>query len=153
MLTTKNQLNVKEILIQILPILALLFLFLVGVSSLASSIKLMGGGFAKTLFSATENPLLALFAGMLATVLVQSSSATTAIIVGLVSAGTLPIPAAVPMVMGANLGTSVTNTLVSLGHFKNDGEFKRAFAAATVHDFFNIFSVIVLLPIELRRGY
>ncbi|PIQ90757.1 MAG: sodium dependent phosphate transporter [Candidatus Omnitrophica bacterium CG11_big_fil_rev_8_21_14_0_20_41_12] len=56
------------------------------------------------------------------------------------------------MVMGANLGTSVTNTLVSLGYIKNGKNFRDAFAAATIHDFFNILTVAVLLPIELATG-
>ncbi|CAM2813455.1 Na/Pi cotransporter family protein [Corynebacterium falsenii] len=56
---------------------------------------------------------------------------------------------AIPMVMGANIGTSVTNTLASLGHAGKDNEFKRAITAATVHDYFNLFAVIILLPIEL----
>tara|TARA_Y100000768_G_scaffold388989_1_gene389766 strand:+ start:1026 stop:2033 length:1008 start_codon:yes stop_codon:yes gene_type:complete len=113
----------------------------------------MGGGFAETLFNLTANPFSSLMAGMLATVLFQSSSVTTAIIVGLVSAGTLPVSGAVPMIMGANLGTSVTNTLVSMGYIKNTNNFKKAFAAATVHDFFNILSVAVLLPLELMTGF
>ena len=45
------------------------------------------------------------------------------------------------MIMGANIGTTVTNTLVSLGHIRQPAEFKRAFAAATVHDFFNVLAV------------
>jgi len=56
------------------------------------------------------------------------------------------------MIMGANLGTTVTNTLVSLGHVRQSNEFRRALAAATVHDFFNLMAVIVLLPVELATG-
>ena len=57
------------------------------------------------------------------------------------------------MIMGANIGTTVTNTLVSLGHIRQSKEFKRAFAAATVHDFFNVIAVAILLPLELaHRG-
>jgi sodium-dependent phosphate cotransporter len=55
--------------------------------------------------------------------------------------------------MGANIGTSVTNTLVSLAHVSRREEFQRAFAGATVHDFFNWLAVLVLLPIELATGY
>lgn len=55
--------------------------------------------------------------------------------------------------MGANIGTSVTNTIVSLGHAKERNEFRRAFAGATVHDMFNFLSVLVLLPLELASGY
>jgi sodium-dependent phosphate cotransporter len=138
---------------RIVTVIILLFLFLVGVKCLSGGLKLMGGEFAKTLFDMSEAPLVSLMAGMLATVLFQSSSVTTSIIVGLVSAGTLSIGGAVPMIMGANLGTSVTNTLVSIGYINNTKNFKKAFAAATVHDFFNILSVLILLPIELATGF
>lgn len=56
---------------------------------------------------------------------------------------------AVPIVMGANIGTSITNTLVSLGHIGDKQEFRRAFSAATIHDFFNLLSVVIFLPIEI----
>jgi sodium-dependent phosphate cotransporter len=95
------------------------------------------------------NPFLALMVGILATTLVQSSSVSTSIIVGLVGAGQISVAAAIPMVMGANIGTTVTNTIASLAHSTQDNEFRRAFAAATCHDFFNYLSVIVLLPMEL----
>lgn len=74
-------------------------------------------------------------------------------IVGLVSSGALGVDAAVPMAMGANIGTTVTNTLVSLGHVRQSNEFRRAFAAATVHDFFNVMAVSILLPLELITGW
>ncbi len=54
--------------------------------------------------------------------------------------------------MGANIGTTVTNTLVSLGQATNKDEFRRAFGAATVHDMFNWLTVIVLLPLEAATG-
>jgi sodium-dependent phosphate cotransporter len=57
------------------------------------------------------------------------------------------------MIMGANIGTTVTNTIVSLAHMGRPEEFRRAFAAATCHDFFNYISVVVLLPLELATGY
>ena len=88
-----------------------------------------------------------------ATSSVQSSSVSTSVIVGLVASSVVGIDDAVPMIMGANLGTTVTNTLASLGHLRRGDEFKRAFAAATVHDFFNILAVAVLLPVELITGY
>ena len=74
-------------------------------------------------------------------------------IVGLVASGALGVDDAVPMIMGANIGTTVTNTLVSLGHVRQSNEFRRAFAAATVHDFFNVLAVMTLLPIELATGW
>ena len=55
--------------------------------------------------------------------------------------------------MGANIGTSVTNTIVAMGQVANRDEFRRAFAGATVHDMFNWLSVIILLPVEIATGY
>lgn len=132
---------------------ALIYAFLVGVSSLENGIKVLGADTQERLFSAVSNPLGGLFVGILATVLVQSSSASTSIIVGLVASGAVDLDAAVPMIMGANIGTTVTNTLVSLGHVRQGAEFTRAFAAATVHDFFNVFAVLILLPLELLTGF
>lgn len=61
----------------------------------------------------------------------------------------LTVRVAIPIIMGANIGTSVTNTIVSLTQMGDRNEFRRAFAAATVHDMFNWLSVIVLFPIEI----
>jgi sodium-dependent phosphate cotransporter len=77
------------------------------------------------------------------------------LIVGLVAApeNPLPIANAVPMIMGANVGTTVTNTIVSLAHMGRKEEFRRAFSVAICHDFFNVIAVLVLLPLELMTGY
>jgi len=133
-------------------VVGLLFVFLVGVGLLEDGINNMGSDVQQELFSSVANPFAGLFVGILATVLAQSSSVTTSTIVGLVGAGLLGVEDAVPMVMGANIGTTVTNTLASLGHLRRPAEFKLAFAAATVHDTFNVLAVIVLLPIELLTG-
>ena len=127
----------------------LLYLFLVGITCLSGGIKALGTGVMDTYFAADMSPFLALIVGILATTLVQSSSVSTSIIVGLVGASQISVAAAIPMVMGANIGTTVTNTIASLAHSTQDNEFRRAFAAATCHDFFNYLSVLVLLPIEL----
>lgn len=142
-----------QLLLRVLTALVLLYLFLIGVKVLSGGLKFMGDDLARSLFHVTAHPISSLMAGMLATVLFQSSSVTTSIIVGLVASGTITVGGAVPMIMGANLGTSVTNTLVSLGYVKNKQNFKRAFAAATVHDFFNILTVLVLLPLEVVTGF
>ncbi len=134
-------------------VVGLLYVFLVGVSMLEAGIGALGEGFRTGLLEQVAHPLSGLFAGILATVLVQSSSVSTATIVGLVGAGTLTIPAAVPMIMGANIGTTVTNTLASLGAIRRSDEFRRGFASATVHDMFNILAVAVLLPLELTTRF
>ena len=131
----------------------LIYIFLVGVSSLEAGIKVMGEDTQEQLFSGVSNPIAGLFVGILGTVLVQSSSASTSVIVGLVASGALTVDQAVPMIMGANIGTTVTNTLVSMGHVRQSNEFRRALAAATVHDFFNVAAVAILLPLELATGF
>jgi len=139
--------------VRFIYVFALLYLFLVGVKALESGIKSFGSDFTDSLFDRVSNPLAGLFVGILATVLVQSSSVSTATIVGLVGAGTLAIPLAVPMIMGANIGTTVTNTLASLGFLRRSSEFKRAFAGATMHDFFNILAVALFLPLEIATKF
>ena len=116
-------------------------------------IKLLGGDFAKTVMTTTSNPLTALFIGILATTLFQSSSTTTSLIVGMVSGGALNLSGAIPMIMGANIGTTVTNTIISIGYVNRDKEFQRAFSASTVHDFFNMLSVLILFPLEITFGF
>ena len=133
-------------------VIGMLYAFLVGVSLLESGISGLGAGFQEGLVREIANPLSGLFAGIVLTVLVQSSSVSTATIVGLVGAGTLDVGLAVPMIMGANIGTTVTNTLASLGSARRKEEFRRALTAATMHDFFNVIAVAILLPLELVTG-
>ena len=71
----------------------------------------------------------------------------------LLSISVLKVEPAVYIVMGANIGTSVTNTIVSLDQSAERNEFRRAFAGAVVHDIFNWLSVIVFLPLEVITGY
>lgn len=133
---------------QWIGVVLLVYLLIAAVGMIGSGFKSATGDQAKELFAFATNPFMGLIVGTVATALIQSSSTVTSIIVGLVAGG-LPVATAVPMVMGANIGTTITNTLVSLGHVGNKDEFKRAFAAATVHDFFNLLSVVIFLPLEI----
>ncbi|MFQ2103253.1 Na/Pi cotransporter family protein [Aeromonas rivipollensis] len=136
-----------------LAVITLIYLILVAVGAVSHGFKGFSGGAegAAQIFAFANNPFVALLLGILATALVQSSSTVTSVIVGLVAGG-LPMEMAIPMVMGANLGTTITNTIVSLGHIRDREEFRRAFAAATVHDFFNLLAVFIFLPLELMFG-
>ncbi len=134
-------------------IILCLYLFIVGIGAMGHSFKLFGKEFSERILTTTSSPLIGLFIGILATSLVQSSSTTTSIIVGMVAGGAISIEGAIPMVMGANVGTTITNTLVSMGHITRRVEFRRAFAAATVHDFFNIITLVVLLPLQLTTQF
>ncbi|MEW5875383.1 MAG: Na/Pi symporter [Candidatus Zixiibacteriota bacterium] len=138
--------------LRILSLLGLLYAFFVSIDLIGSGFKLTGEGFAEALLTTTSNPIVALFAGILATALLQSSSTTTSIVVGLVGGGAISVHAAIPIVMGANIGTTVTNTIVSVGHIQRPWEFRRAFAAASVHDFFNLITVCILFPLEQAFG-
>ncbi len=140
-------------LLRVLLILLALYAFLISVGLMGSGFKVFGKGFAKALIETTANPFVGLFVGVLATALIQSSSTTTSMVVAFVAAGSISVPNAVPIIMGANIGTAVTATLVSLGHVTRVREFKRAFAAATVHDMFNVLAVIIILPLELATGF
>ncbi len=119
---------------------------------MGSSFKLLGKGFAERMITLTSNPFVGLFIGILATSIVQSSSAVTSMVVVAAQAGNLTIAGAVPMVMGANIGTSVTNLLVSFSLVTRTAEYRRGFAGAIVHDLFNLCSVAVLFPLELATG-
>ncbi|MBN2126779.1 MAG: Na/Pi symporter [Candidatus Diapherotrites archaeon] len=134
---------------QCITALIALYFFLVSISLLGTGFNLLGGDFANELIIATTNPFVALFIGIAVTSLVQTSSATTSVIVGMVASGLLPFSSAIPMIMGANIGTSVTNIIVSLCHAHNKKEFSLAFTGAVTHDFFNLCSTVVLLPLEL----
>ncbi|HIC38536.1 MAG TPA: hypothetical protein EYO79_03585 [Candidatus Marinimicrobia bacterium] len=147
-----------ETIFKTLAIIAILYLFLVSIGMIGSAFKGMGKGFAVQLIQSNAGPIIGLFIGILTTSLIQSSSTTTSLVVGMVAAGTfgddprIAVAAATPYIMGANIGTSITNTIVSLGHIVNKNEFRRAFSASIVHDFFNVISVLVLLPLEMSFG-
>lgn len=148
----RRAMPIWERVLRLIALVALLYIFLVGVDLLGEGISSLGSETADALFRSVANPLAGLAVGMLATVLVQSSSVTTSTIVALVGTGVIALPAAVPMVMGANIGTTVTNTLASVGAIRRTSDFRRAFAGATVHDLFNVLSVAIVLPIELLTG-
>ena len=140
---------------RLVTVLLLLSGFLIGVKGLGEGFKLLGGDFLDLIFTTTENPFIGLVVGILATTIVQSSSVTTSMIVGLVAAPEFPLPLAnaVPMIMGANIGTTVTGTVVSLAHMGRREEFERAFPVAVCHDMFNYVTVLLLLPLELATGF
>jgi sodium-dependent phosphate cotransporter len=126
-----------------------LYLFFVSIELIGVAFKGFGKGFAERLIATTSNPFTGLFIGILATTIAQSSSLTTSILVSMVAVGTISVRNAIPVVIGANIGTTVTNTIVAMGHITRKEEFRRAFGGALVHDFFNSLSVLVLLPLHL----
>ncbi|KAJ8307225.1 hypothetical protein KUTeg_015309, partial [Tegillarca granosa] len=152
--------KVKQILIgwigKFIVLIGLLYLFICSLGFLSDAFRLLGGKTAGSVFNDSallSNPITGLMIGILATVLVQSSSTSTSIVVTMVASGIIEVRPAIPIIMGANIGTSVTNTLVSIAQSGNRRQFRRAFAGATVHDMFNWLTVIILLPLEVATGY
>ncbi len=129
----------------------LIYFMLLAVSIIGNGFNTMTSGHAEGLFEFASHPVTGLIIGILATALIQSSSTVTSIIVAMVAGG-LPITLAVPMMMGANVGTSITNTIVSMGHIHDKREYEKAFQAATIHDVFNVIAVIIFLPLEILFG-
>jgi sodium-dependent phosphate cotransporter len=136
-----------------LRLLFALYVFFFSLELMGISLKMFGKGLAENLIQTTTNPLVGLFIGILATSIIQSSSSTTAIVVGLVAGGVLNVPNAIPIIMGANIGTSVTNTLASLTQIRRSVEFQRSFSAAIVHDYFNILAVLVIFPLQYFTNF
>ena len=138
-------------------VMVFLYFFLLGLELLASGAKVLSGCRAGALFGHDPNPIASLMIGILSTVLLQSSSTTTSIIVSLVGdghgSGTITVSQGIYMVMGANIGTSITNTIVAMGFSNNGQQLERAFAGATVYDMFNFMSVAVLLPLEVATNF
>jgi len=141
-----------RLLARVILLALMVYVFLAAIELFKNAIGMVGQDAAARLFSGLENPFAGLAVGILATALMQSSSVTTSMVVALVGSGELELQHAVPIVMGANIGTSITNTLVSLGHITRGTEFRRAFAGATVHDIFNLLTVLLLFPLELTTG-
>jgi len=140
--------RITSLLLNILILLALLYIFLFSIALFGEAFKMMFKESGKLLIADTTSPVIGLMIGLLATSLIQSSSSTTSIVVGMVAGGALSVQMAIPIIMGANMGTTVTNTLVAMTSMNRRTEFQRAFAGATMHDFFNLIAIIILFPIE-----
>jgi sodium-dependent phosphate cotransporter len=142
------QISRINIVLNILGIFISLYGFLFSLGLMGDSFKILGGKTAGELFQNISNPISGLMIGILATVLVQSSSTSTSVVVGMVGADIITVQTAIPIIMGSNIGTSVTNSIVAIGQINNIEQREKAFSGAVVHDFFNILCVLVFLPIE-----
>ncbi|XP_023859371.1 sodium-dependent phosphate transport protein 2B [Salvelinus sp. IW2-2015] len=155
-LDTKGKvMRVLTSIVKFILLVGFLYMFVCSLDVLSSAFQLVGGKAAGDIFqdnAVLSNPVAGLVIGVLVTVLVQSSSTSSSIVVSMVSSGLLEVQSAVPVIMGANIGTSVTNTIVAMMQAGDRNEFRRAFAGATVHDFFNWLSVLILLPLEAATG-
>lgn len=107
--------------IEIVSLLGGLALFLYGMAVMSSGLeKLSGGKLEKILEKLTNNLLKGVFVGALVTGLIQSSSATTVMVVGFVNSGVMKLGQAIGVIFGANVGTTITSFLLSLGDISGD---------------------------------
>jgi solute carrier family 34 (sodium-dependent phosphate cotransporter) len=139
--------------ITIFQMLLALVLFMFSIDLLTLSMIRMNNSLAEELFQATNNPFVGLFIGLLMTALIQSSSTVTSMIVAVVASGQLTLGQAVPLVMGANIGTTLTSTLIAFGFIMKKKEFKKAMAAGVLHDIYNMLTVLILFPLEVYFGF
>jgi sodium-dependent phosphate cotransporter len=148
-----TKLSSTAVVIRYGQVVVALLLFIFAIDLLIVAVGRINSGLALEILQATKNPFISLFIGLLVTALIQSSSTVTASVVAIVASGNLTLQQAVPIVLGANIGTTLTSTLVSLSYLMNKKEFRRALSAGISHDIFNILSVILLFPLELYFGF
>ena len=127
--------------------------FLFCVKLMVASLGGFAGSFQENILSSALDPFIGLFIGLLATAIIQSSSTTSTMVVAMVATGTLTIEEAIPVIMGANVGTTLTSTIVALGFISDKGSFRKAVSAGIIHDFFNILMVLILFPLEYYYGF
>jgi len=130
----------------------LIFIFLLALELITIGGKQLGENYAQEIIRITARPFPALFIGLLATAIIQSSTTITSSIVAMVAAGILSLEAAIPMVMGSNIGTCVTSLMVALGNMGSPKAYKRGFSTASSHVIFNIVSALLFLPLEMETG-
>ncbi len=135
-----------------LLVIFFVYLFLVSIGLISVAFKGFGKDFAENLIRTTSNPFVGLFIGILATSIAQSSSTITSIVIGMVASGVITVGNAIPIVMGANIGTTVTGILVSVGHIGRREEFRKAVGGGTLDGFFKMMCVCILFPLEMTTG-
>ncbi|XP_063931438.1 sodium-dependent phosphate transport protein 2C-like isoform X2 [Zophobas morio] len=146
---------ISLILARTLGITGSLYFFMISLDLLGSAFQLLSvTAFGKLLKNSEEfkNPVACLVFGLIFTALVHSSSTTSSVFVSLAASKIFKVKQIIFMIMGANIGTSLTGVIVSMTQISDKQMFRRAFAAATIHDMFNFLTVLILFPLELFSG-
>lgn len=144
-----------EIFMSALTAVGGLAFFLFGMNMLGSSLeKAAGGKMQQALEKMTSNVIKSLLLGILVTAAIQSSSATTVIVVGLVNAGILRLRNAIGVIMGANIGTTVTSLIVSLAdptHAQTSNMFLSLLKPATFTPIIALVAIIILMTTKKSK--
>ncbi|KJH40912.1 sodium-dependent inorganic phosphate transporter [Dictyocaulus viviparus] len=134
----------------------ILFLYICSLSNVSTAFSLLGSrGLGKVIKASPliNDPISAVVVGMLATVVLQSATTTTNVLVGMVAANMVSVHEAIPVMIGAELGGTLVNAIVSLVYSRKPEQFQRAFAAATLGDVFSLCCIFVILPFELATSF
>lgn len=130
----------------ILTMVGGLAMFLYGMSVMGSGLEKMSGGkLEKILESLTSNPIKAVLLGAGVTAVIQSSSATTVMVVGFVNSGIMKLSQAIGIIMGANIGTTVTSWLLSLTGIESSNFFLRLLKPSSFSPILAIIGVILYM--------
>jgi solute carrier family 34 (sodium-dependent phosphate cotransporter) len=156
-LLNKNQIlgitKQKPLASRFVLIILSLVLFLFALNLMVASLSDYASNFEKNILSYALDPFVGLFIGLLFTAIIQSSSTTSTMVVAMVATGTISIGEAIPIIMGANIGTTLTSTIVALGFISDKRAFRKAVSAGVIHDFYNIILVLILFPLEYYYSF
>lgn len=130
--------------------LVLLLLFMVFLNVLIQSLDLGPALYQEYVAQEKNLFFVAFFFGIMATAIVQSSSAITTLAVALVAKGDLPLTHAIPIVIGSNIGTTITPFIFSFVHSDKRGQYKRALGVAFAHNLFNVLTAILIIFFEFQ---
>ena len=129
-----------------------LAMFLYGMSVMGGGLEKMSGGkLEKILESLTSNPLKAVLLGAGVTAVIQSSSATTVMVVGFVNSGIMKLSQAIGIIMGANIGTTVTSWLLSLTGIESSNFFLRMLKPSSFSPLLAMIGVILYMSGKEKR--
>ncbi|RNE49914.1 Na/Pi symporter [Corynebacterium alimapuense] len=109
----------------------------------------LGSATVSRLFVLAANPIIGLLIGILATATIQSSSTVTALTVAAVATGGVSVPVAVPIILGANVGTTITPLILAFSYLGDRKQFQRAFTSASLHTWFNLIFVVAAFLLEM----
>ena len=133
----------------ILTLIGGLALFLYGMNAMGDGLaKVSGGKLEKILENLTSSPIKAVLLGAGVTAVIQSSSATTVMVVGFVNSGIMKLSQAVGVIMGANIGTTVTSWILSLTGIQSDNFIIRMFKPTSFSPILAIIGVVFILFIN-----
>lgn len=139
--------------LNIISLLGGLALFLFGMSTMSSGLeKTAGGRLEKILQKMTDRPIKALLLGIAITATIQSSSAVTVMLVGLVNSGIMQIGQTVGIIMGSNIGTTVTAWLLSLAGIESDNIFVSLLKPSSFSPIIAFIGIILIMASKKQRS-